>query len=263
VAEQPPSGNRSSPNASADPAQVGTRAEAQVDDQKSESRKNEAVSAASRASEASSVVQQTAHPVDAYGDPLPVGAIARLGTLRFRHDSRGTEVYFLAGASQFVTGGPQGSVRIWDRETGRVVRSTKEAGMRFGAMALSPDQKSIALIGAADGTSTVDNCMMILIDVATGNVVKEVTWVESRPAEWTVQFSLDGKSIVTVCDQRRVRVWDATTLQGDHCVSTGGGNGGNRLAERIGTFLFHSGLAIDSNHCRGLDHPTATAGLFA
>jgi hypothetical protein len=56
-----------------------------------------------------------------YGDELPANIIARLGTVRLRHDG---EVNWLAFAldGKSLLGGDGGDVYVWDPATGRRLR---------------------------------------------------------------------------------------------------------------------------------------------
>src|SRR5256885_191393 len=55
---------------------------------------------------------------DCYGDPLPSGALARLGTLRFRHSGPVTSVAFSSdGKTLASAGGDQ--ARLWNVATGK------------------------------------------------------------------------------------------------------------------------------------------------
>jgi WD40 repeat protein len=55
--------------------------------------------------------------LDAFGDPLPPGAYARFGTIRFRHDAKA--VAFLSENTIVSVGS---SIRFWDALNGRLVR---------------------------------------------------------------------------------------------------------------------------------------------
>jgi WD40 repeat protein len=60
--------------------------------------------------------------LDLYGDPLPAGAVARLGTLRWRQLDGVSRLAFSADGRFFVGGGFD-SVTIWDARTGQILRT--------------------------------------------------------------------------------------------------------------------------------------------
>ncbi len=59
--------------------------------------------------------------VDQFGDPLPTGAIARLGSTRLRHPGL-IDFTLLADGKSVVSIGADRQVRWWDLETGRLIR---------------------------------------------------------------------------------------------------------------------------------------------
>jgi WD40 repeat protein len=77
---------------------------------------------------------------DRYGDPLPEGALLRLGTIRLRQPM-GVECVAVSADGKFVASGGVTSVRIWDAATGALVREFRP-GAR--ALAFSPDGRAIA-----------------------------------------------------------------------------------------------------------------------
>ncbi len=58
---------------------------------------------------------------DPLGDSLPEGALARLGTMRLRHQGEVTFVSFVPGG-KLLTAGQDNTVRLWDLQTGKEVR---------------------------------------------------------------------------------------------------------------------------------------------
>ena len=57
---------------------------------------------------------------DFYGDPLPEGAIARLGSSQLRHP--GASLHFSADGKQLVSWGRDRLLRTWDVATGKLLR---------------------------------------------------------------------------------------------------------------------------------------------
>ena len=87
--------------------------------------------------------------VDRFGDPLPEGAIARLGSLRFPHE--GVWDFAVVDNATAMSLSMDGSVRFWNLATGRTnhsVRLEKTSG-GIGLPAVSPDGKTVA---AKDGS---------------------------------------------------------------------------------------------------------------
>src|SRR5690349_4882425 len=59
---------------------------------------------------------------DAHGDPLPAGALARLGTARLRHEADLTFLGFGPGGTTLLTAGRDSTIRLWDLATGKEIR---------------------------------------------------------------------------------------------------------------------------------------------
>jgi RNA polymerase sigma factor (sigma-70 family) len=60
--------------------------------------------------------------LDQQGDPLPAGALARLGTTRLRHGQTVNVVRFMPDGKSLITVAQDGAVRRWDVATGKELR---------------------------------------------------------------------------------------------------------------------------------------------
>jgi WD40 repeat protein len=60
--------------------------------------------------------------LDCHGDPLPAGALVRLGTVRFRHADTVSFVAFLPDGKTLLTAAQDQLVHLWDLGTGKEVR---------------------------------------------------------------------------------------------------------------------------------------------
>jgi WD40 repeat protein len=82
--------------------------------------------------------------VDTNGDPLPPGAIARLGTLRLR---RGLNSALTGDGKVLITASVEMGIRAWDAVSGKELRNFGWSPGDALRMALSPDGKALALAG--------------------------------------------------------------------------------------------------------------------
>src|SRR5262245_59202779 len=86
---------------------------------------------------------------DSAGDPLPAGAVARLGVTRFRHSAWNGGMAISPDSKTLATTGESGNIRFWDIASGKRLHEIKEAKRRFQDPLYSPDGKWLVTTAVA------------------------------------------------------------------------------------------------------------------
>jgi WD40 repeat protein/ferric-dicitrate binding protein FerR (iron transport regulator) len=138
--------------------------------------------------------------VDGEGDPLPEGAVARLGSARLRHGTRLSSMTVSPDGSLLVSGCEADSrVRLWSLPSGRPAGSLDLPARDVASVILSRDGKILA---AAGGTT------VRLWDLAERKLLESF---ETPKDISSMALSPDGTTLAVGCDDKTVRLWEWKT----------------------------------------------------
>ncbi|CEF49278.1 unnamed protein product [uncultured bacterium] len=156
------------------------------------------------------------------GDPLPAGALARMGSVRFWSGSTVQSVAFAPDGKTLASGNADGAVRLWEANTGKEKAVLKGYSNAVMAVAFSPDGKWLATRGG--GPVFQDNSIR-LWEVSTGKEVRCFGGFKggflpshngSTAWAFRVVFSPDGAVLASgagdIADREHLlRLWDVGT----------------------------------------------------
>src|SRR5262245_11571043 len=127
---------------------------------------------------------------DLYGDPLPDGAVARMGTVRFRVGGHVGQVAFSADNKMLAAVSRDGAISLWDAAKGKEIRRIEDA--TYGSsLAISPNGK-VLVTGYGSGLHRWD--------LATWNELPHFTLKEVE-VEFLL-FAPDAKTLAAVARLR-------------------------------------------------------------
>ncbi len=135
--------------------------------------------------------------VDSYGDPLPVRALARLGTERLASPGPVEALRFVPGGERFVSA-HKGELAIWSARTGQRLALMRGYTLE-GPPVISSDGARVA-VGTPDGVHLFNTDGALLPPLSQGQ----------RPAT-APTFSPKGQALAAGGHDLRVRVWKVDT----------------------------------------------------
>jgi RNA polymerase sigma factor (sigma-70 family) len=160
---------------------------------------------------------------DLYGDDLPPGAVARMGTLRWRHGGAVTFVAFLPDGKGLLTASTDGTLRLWDVDSGKEVRRFGQAqaaaggvGGGFGGIAaggaivvssnVGLGNSGLALAPSGKVLATSAGNAVTLYEVDTGKELRRIQPVGNAAA--ALAFAPDSKTLAVKGFDQAIRFFD-------------------------------------------------------
>jgi WD40 repeat protein len=172
----------------------------------------------------SRAAQEAKPPIalDAFGDPLPAGAMARIGSVRWQH---GSSVHFVTmppDGKTVISAANDRFVRIWDMGTGKELRRigpgvapnhwTGSSGVRYLAGGSPPFggrlPAAVCVAVSLDGkvlATHFDGPTVELWDAATGKMLQTIALNEDSYEAGGLAFAADGKTLAIA--SARGRMW--------------------------------------------------------
>jgi RNA polymerase sigma factor (sigma-70 family) len=146
---------------------------------------------------------------DLYGDPLPPGAVMRLGTLRQR--AVGARLAISADGKSLVSVRAGKGVSIWDAATGELRQKHELPGEEWGTSALSADGQWLARV------VLIPDYRLEIWNVRMGRKVRDLV-IKGSGYIMPVAFSADGKRVAAVGHRRAGAAPGGGGNQSDHLV---------------------------------------------
>ncbi len=216
--------------------------------------------AAQRAADKPAPGKEDRPAVDRHGDPLPDGALARLGTLRFRHPNGANALAVSRDGRTLATQGSD-TVRVWEAATGKLLHAFPDRAQIGGFFAgqqlltFSPDGRQLFSRGAEGKVTVCDvntgkrrelSLLEEMMNAAPGGPPKQAI-PTARFLVHALDFSPDGRLLavgtpegVFVRDQAAGRILYHAAQAPDGPIEKG-----PRLTDRL-LFHGHHSLAVFS-----------------
>jgi RNA polymerase sigma factor (sigma-70 family) len=166
------------------------------------------------ASGAAAAAAPEAVRTDRYGDPLPPGALMRLGTVRFRHGGNGlcAAVYSPDGKS-LATAGDNGRIHLWDASTGKEIAALEDdKKVYLLSLAFSPDGKTLAAGGISFELPTKPTFWDLATRKPRHSFENEHDTFGKHSDFRSLAYSPDGKWLAAACDES-IHLWEVATAK--------------------------------------------------
>jgi WD40 repeat protein len=141
--------------------------------------------------------------LDRHGDPLPPGAVARMGTVRLRTGNHVNSMAWTPDGRFFATAGEGRFVQVWDPASGKEVYRVPTLASRVCCVTFSPDGKWLAVTGEHSEINLWDATLF-------GDQAKPRQLTGHGSGSGLV-FAPDSKTLYSCGYDGFIRAWDVAT----------------------------------------------------
>jgi WD40 repeat protein len=185
---------------------------------------------------------------DLYGDPLPSGAVMRLGTIRLRHAN--ADLAFSADGKQLISCGSDGELRFWDVATGKLLQRKQLGGTplkrelenatlsangaraafrsRFGTVRVydtktgqeigqpRDKERCVGLLGVSPNGEVLalrndDGLDEFVVEVLASADRYKCGRILGQMVSHSIAFTPDGKWLAAIGSDEKLRIWDTAS----------------------------------------------------
>jgi RNA polymerase sigma factor (sigma-70 family) len=147
--------------------------------------------------------QQEVRPaLDQHGDPLPPGAVARMGTVRLRSGNTVNSVAWAPDGKLLASAGEGHLIQLWDPTSGKEVARLPTLVNRVRCLNFSPDGKWLAVAG--------EHSAIHLWDASRFGKEDRPRQLTGSRSVSSLAFAPDNKTLYS-CDDTFIRAWDLAT----------------------------------------------------
>src|SRR5579875_1166218 len=137
---------------------------------------------------------------DRFGDPLPEGAIARLGNLHLRYEAAILSAAFTADGKALATCDWQ-AISYWDPATGKCVRRVPHKSKAPVQLRCFSNDGKVLMVGGHDN-------VLHFLDAASGEEQSTLNHAQCGPIrDKKLELSRDGKILATM-HRDSIALWD-------------------------------------------------------
>jgi RNA polymerase sigma factor (sigma-70 family) len=141
--------------------------------------------------------REPAARADQQGEPLPAGAVARVGSSRLRHGSYLASLGYSADGSMLISSGAR-RIRVWDARSGKLLREVALPIRKVPDDAVAFDGRNLLVL---DGQT----CRWF--DLTTGNAIRELAFTFPE-AQHFAHFTPRGDALAVIVAAQELVLYD-------------------------------------------------------